>query len=64
MKNLVTIFILIALILIATTRSHAQGISRFAWSTSPLTTATQGPNGTSVSASSVSTFIGGAICRS
>lgn len=48
-------------LLILTLASQAQVISRFTWSSSPLTTAAQGPDGTSVSSSAISAYIGGSL---
>lgn len=47
--------------LFLTTLVKAQVISNFTWSTAPLTTANVGPNGTSVSSSATSQYVGGAI---
>jgi hypothetical protein len=44
-----------------TVATKAQVVSRFTWSSLPLTTADVGPNGTSVSTSAYSSFIGGSL---
>lgn len=41
--------------------SNGQVISRFTWSSTPLTTAAAGPSGTSISSSATSSFIGGSV---
>lgn len=56
MKNLVII-----LALTFALKTQAQVISKFTWSSNPLTTAAQGPNGTSVSPVATSTYIGGTL---
>jgi hypothetical protein len=55
--KLITLIMLILLSL----AGQAQVISRFTWSSTPLTTAAQGPNGISISASATSSFIGGSL---
>lgn len=56
MKNLITI---VALTLAL--NSQAQIISRFTWASSPLTTAAQGTNGTSISSSATSSYINATV---
>lgn len=56
MKATLSILVLLSL------TSHAQQvISRFTWTSNPLTTATVGPNATSVSTSATSVYVGGTI---
>lgn len=52
MKNVITIIILTLAL-----NSQAQIISKFTWASTPLTTAAQGPNGTSISSSATSSYI-------
>jgi hypothetical protein len=52
---------LFVLLLLFTLASRAQVVSRFTFSTTPLTTAAVGPNGTSVSTSATSDYIGGTL---
>lgn len=56
MKTVISIF----LVLVAFT-TKAQLISQFNWTSNPLTTATFGPNATSVSTSATSVYVGGTI---
>lgn len=42
-------------------KANGQIISRFTWSSTPLTKAAQGPNGTSISASATNANVGGSI---
>lgn len=56
MKYLITLFIItLALNL------QAQLISKFTWASMPLTTAAQGPNGTSISSSATSSYINSTV---
>lgn len=56
MKVLVSI-----LVLMLALSAKAQLISRFTWTSNPLTNAVTGPNATSVSATAVSQYVGGSI---
>jgi hypothetical protein len=49
------------LFVIGTLAVNAQVVSRFTWSSMPLTTAVTGPNGTSVSSVATSVYIGGSV---
>lgn len=53
--------ILLIIGLVSSISATAQLISRFLWSSSPLTTAANGPSGTSVSSSATSSYIGGSL---
>lgn len=56
MKNLITL-----LTLTLALNSQAQLISKFNWSSTPLTTAAQGPNGTSISSTATSSYINSTV---
>lgn len=56
MKNLITLFILTLAL-----NSQAQLISKFTWASTPLTTAAQGTNGTSISSTATSSYINSTV---
>jgi hypothetical protein len=56
MKKIFTILLVLGVF-----AADAQVVSRFTWSSMPLTTAATGPNGTSVSSVATSVYVGGSV---